>query len=67
MTDGQTDGLKKWHMEVGAPHKNEFLHIYFSRVLKLIFQNICFPNQFPVAASIKRWPNPLKITGQCSI
>ena len=39
----------------------------FSKGFKLIFQNICFPNQFQVAASIKRWPNPLETTGWCSI
>ena len=44
--------------------KNEFLHI-FSKGFKLIFQKICFPDQFPVAATIKHWPIPLQTTGRC--
>ena len=39
----------------------------FSKGFKLIFRNIRFPDQFPVAASIKRWPNPLETTVRCSI
>ena len=40
-TDGQIDGWKKWHIEVGAPPKNKHLSDYIYSIAPLQIQSLC--------------------------
>ena len=60
-TDGQTDGWKKWHIEVGAPPKNidwlqiSIIHIGIIHVIIVLF------NLFTTLLSLKRFCKKIHI------